>query len=574
MDTAHCGDAVAALIGVHAVGRGRLAAAVHRLRPGAGPGRLAAAFPGSFHVVLANRQGGTWVCGDAAGMRPVFTNTLAGVTVAGDHARILAEAAGNVRLDAGHLARYMLGPVPPLPLAENGTSPYLGVRAVTPGAVARIDTETGQVTEHPWWNPPDDEHDQADAAEALGAALDEAVRLRIDAFPYSPVGCELSGGMDSTALSALAYRHAGARLVNLSRPSVDPGNDDLRWASVALDAQPEARHFIARPGEIPGQLDGLSETTFVAPDAPGPTACSPARSTAWWNLAAGAGARLLFSGKGGDEHTLTPLTYLNSARSRDRRTARRHVGGWAALWGTSRSAVTKAARVGSYGEWLATCTDPEPAQRIGWEAVPRMPQWVTPDVRQAITEDLADAARTARPLHDRPHQHTAVAAIRALARLNRLQADAAASCGITMAYPYTDRTVIEAALSCRAEARTSPYEVKPLLAAAMRGQLPDAYLSRRTKGGYSADLEAGRRRHHATIARILTQDSALADLGVIDPPALASAVHRWGTADPAQDLLMHLTLSAELFARSADPGPGRPSRRSDARPRRAFPARR
>ncbi|GAA2364638.1 asparagine synthase-related protein [Streptomyces carpaticus] len=551
--TAHCGHAVAALIGIHPPGTGKLAAAVHRLRPGSGPGQLAAAFPGSFHVVLADHQGGTWVCGDAAGIRPVFTATIAGATVAGDHARILARATGNVRLDAGHLARYQLGPVPPLPLAENGTTPYLGVRAITPGAAVRIDAATGRANEHPWWSPPDDEHDLADSAEALRAAMDEAVRLRIDTYPNRPVGCELSGGMDSTALSALAYRHAGARLVNLTRLSMDPGNDDLRWASVARAAQPAADHLITRPGEIPGQLDGLSDASLVL-DAPGPMVCSPARSTAWWNLAAGTGARLLLSGKGGDECTLTPLTYLSHARSRDRRTARRHVAGWAALWGTSRAAVAGLPEAGPYGRWLATCAAPDSTHRADWEAAPRLPQWLAPHARRAITEELADAASCARPLHDRPHQHTAVAAIRSLARLCRLQADAAASCGITMAYPYTDRAVIEAALACRAEARTSPYQLKPLATAAMRSHLPDAYLTRRTKGGYSADLAAGRRRHHATLVRVLTRDSALADLGIIDPPALAAAVRRWGTADPAQDLLMHLTLSAELFARTA----GRP----------------
>lgn len=85
------------------------------------------------------------------------------------------------------------------------------------------------------------------------------------------------------------------------------------------------------------------------------------------------------------------------------------------------------------------------------------------------------------PVHDRPHQHGAMAAVRAIARLNRLQADAALGFGVVMAYPYADRAVIDAALAVRAEDRTSPFAPKPLLTIAMRGIVPAANLARRTK---------------------------------------------------------------------------------------------
>ncbi|MCB5908460.1 asparagine synthase-related protein [Streptomyces pinistramenti] len=391
------------------------------------------------------------------------------------------------------------------------------------------------------------------AAPALRDALHRAVAVRTRGEPS--VGCELSGGADSAALSALAYEEVGgARLANFTRAPADPGNDDTDWARLVATSQPGASHDVFEVGSIPGQFAGMDAP--FALDAPSPSAASPLRSAFWWRHAAGAGARTLLSGKGGDELTLTALPYLWYTRRRDRRTARQHVKGWAALWGVPVQQIrSRAVAPEPYAAWLAGCLTRGDGEPFGWEAGPHVPPWLTPSARTVLAETVGAAADVAEPLHDRPHQHTAMAAIRALARWNRLQADVAGPFGIRLGYPYADQQVIEAALATRAEARTSPYQNKPLLTAAMRGIVPAAHLTRRTKGGYSADTTSAAAAMQGAFARLLDADCLLASYGLIDAERLRAALTGWDRLNERTDLLLHLTVMCEIWARTADNRP-------------------
>lgn len=566
LTVAHTAGGSAALVGTHDLGVHRLAQALPRA---AADGTVAALMggAGSYHAVLA-AGGRTWVCGDVAGMRPVFYARVEGVVVLGDHARPLARAAGVVRADTAHLALHLLGPVPPLVLAESGSSLYGGVRSVPPGSSVRVeDRGRGRVVVRRWWSVPDDERVLSEAAPALRDALRRAVAVRTGGEPV--VGCELSGGSDSAALSALAHGQVGGgRLVNLTRVPADPGNDDTEWARLAAQAQPGARHDVLGADTLPAQFDGM-DTPFVL-DAPSPSASSPRRSVFWWRHAAGTGARVLLSGKGGDELTLTTLPYLAHARRRDRRTARRHMKGWAALWGApARQIRNQAAAPRPYPEWLANCLARGHGrdEASGWEAGPFLPPWLTSSACTLLADSLRTAAVGAQPLHERAHQHTAMAAIRALARWNRLQADAAGPFGIRLGYPYADRQVIEAALSARAEVRTSPYRNKPLLTAAMRGIVPDAHLARRTKGGYNADTAAAVALMHQSFEDLLDQGCQLAAHGLVDVGRLRTALAAWDRTDERTDLLLHLTVMCEIWARTTADRPMPPALGSPAETR-------
>ena len=536
------GNVEAALIGDHTVTGYELAEAVRSARRRSGWMDLMA-FPGSYHLVVRGPFG-TVMAGDVAGIRAVFHTTTDAGPVLATRARVLADLVGDARLDDGHLVQHLLGPSAPIALAENRSSPYRVVRAVPPGNYSAVG-EDGVVIDYPWWPVPADEITLEEGAPRFRTALDQAVAVR--AAGSRTVGVELSGGLDSAALSALTAQACGRRTLNLTRASRDPGNDDVTWARMAAAAHPDARHQVIDPTSIPAQFDGWERP--LALDAPGPTAPSPDRARFLWGSVTRVGGEVLLSGKAGDEVLLAPLTYLLSAPGR---IARQHVAGWAALRGVHRRDIlAEAARPRPYAADVAACiTSP-----MGWENGPWLPGWLTPRARLLLLEQSERAATSAVPLNERPHQHTAMVKIRAIARWSRLQSDAASDAGVRMAYPYCDRHVIETALSVRGAQRTSPFTFKPLLTTALRGSLPAPLLARRTKGGYNADDQAGARLHRRGLADLLLHDSALADHGLIEPNTVAAAIARWDRADPRMDLLLHITVNAEVWARTAESRP-------------------
>ncbi|GLQ87911.1 asparagine synthase (glutamine-hydrolyzing) [Dyella flagellata] len=94
-------------------------------------------------------------------------------------------------------------------LPEDRT-PYAGIRQLPPGHRMIVDAKGMRIEKY--WDMDYPLHDQDDAdgeraqVEQLRTALDEAVRLRLRADV--PVGCFLSGGLDSSSVLGIASRHA------------------------------------------------------------------------------------------------------------------------------------------------------------------------------------------------------------------------------------------------------------------------------------------------------------------------------------------------------------------------------
>ncbi|MFA7430761.1 MAG: asparagine synthase (glutamine-hydrolyzing) [Rhodospirillaceae bacterium] len=118
---------------------------------------------------------------------------------------------------------------------------FSGMRAVLPGGVLRVPLE-GEPREYLHWTPaitPDPVWQRAsldDAADAVRDALDRSVRLRLRADV--PVGCYVSGGLDSSVITALAAR---TQLDTLDSFAV-------RFSDAAFDETPEQRQVAALYG--------------------------------------------------------------------------------------------------------------------------------------------------------------------------------------------------------------------------------------------------------------------------------------------------------------------------------------
>jgi asparagine synthase (glutamine-hydrolysing) len=139
---------------------------------------------------------------DRFGIKPLYWTVHDGGVVIASEAKALFAAGVPARWDAEsfHQANSLMTPV-------QDRSLFAGVRQVPPGHYLLV--RRGDVRVVRYWDfdypsavddGADDEH-----VEAFRGALDDAVRIRLRADV--PVGCYLSGGIDSCAVLGLAARH-------------------------------------------------------------------------------------------------------------------------------------------------------------------------------------------------------------------------------------------------------------------------------------------------------------------------------------------------------------------------------
>jgi asparagine synthase (glutamine-hydrolysing) len=163
--------------------------------------------------------------------------------------------------------------------AEHATTIYKDVFRVRPAHVMRIDSR-GAVAEQRYWSP----HDVAsvrfgsdqDYADGLRERLDVAVRRQMRSA--HPIGCLLSGGLDSSSVAALAARalaETGQRLAaftGIPRPGFDGPVQDGHYADETpyVDAIAKAAGNIDVTYVPNGVADDLAELDrfFIALEGP------------------------------------------------------------------------------------------------------------------------------------------------------------------------------------------------------------------------------------------------------------------------------------------------------------------
>lgn len=158
---------------------------------------------GEFAIAIWDGRRKRLVCArDRFGVRPlVWARGPFGVAVASE-AKALFELGVEPRWDEGSLwmsmsAQYTL---------PNRTV-FAGVAQVPPGCLLVVDAASSRVVKY--WDlefPPAKEK-RGVAPEELRAALDEAVAVRLRG-DHAVIGCALSGGVDSSAVAALAASHS------------------------------------------------------------------------------------------------------------------------------------------------------------------------------------------------------------------------------------------------------------------------------------------------------------------------------------------------------------------------------
>jgi asparagine synthase (glutamine-hydrolysing) len=139
--------------------------------------------------------------------------------------------------------------------------------------------------------------DPVQASEAFAAKLDECVRIHLRSDV--PVGCALSGGLDSSAIAVLVKRQATGDTdlhTFISSCTGDPA-EERDYVEAVLEAIRAAAHFVAPSAQ--GFLDDLDD--FVWHQDEPVSSLSMYAGYCVARTTRGANVPVILSGEGGDE---------------------------------------------------------------------------------------------------------------------------------------------------------------------------------------------------------------------------------------------------------------------------------
>ena len=173
---------------------------------------------------------------DRFGVRPLsYSSREDGSIVFGSEAKALF-ASGEVRA-AADLAG--LDQVFTLWAPQAPRTAFAGVRQLEPGGV--LVWERGEIVEQRrWWRPGPDQPDPGDGD--LEDTLRDSIRLRLQADV--PVGAYLSGGLDSSLISALAQVQKQGELRTFSVAFDDPSYDERAEQELVAQAIGTSHHVV------------------------------------------------------------------------------------------------------------------------------------------------------------------------------------------------------------------------------------------------------------------------------------------------------------------------------------------
>ncbi|WP_128818241.1 asparagine synthase-related protein [Streptomyces sp. S063] len=583
------------LIGPDRVPDAVLAGILEGARDRTGLERRLARLPGLYHVV-ARLSGQSWIRGTATGLRRIYhARHPAAGTIASDRPAVLARLI-DAPLDDSALALRLLDFLPhPLSrrpvwrgIHETGAGHGLALPAAAPGTAA-----VPGPTEHRWWEPPPGELPLAEGARKAGDAIAASVRAHVGGLDR--ISCELSGGLDSTALAFAARETGPASLSLLTVAARDRYSEDETWARRAVEAAggtpatatrnthsaatrgrpsaPALDHHVIPAGDAPYFYADLASTAAELNDEPLPVAPGRARAELLLGRAHATGSRYHLTGYGGDEIFLgLPHAYQDLFHGSPF-TAWSHLGGLRHQLGWPLLPTVKALFDRStFPRWLAgaVAAAPQPVARaplFSWGVRQSLHPWLTEHATALIAEEFRAAAEQAEPIDPRRGRHVDIDGVRMGARHFQAMEDIGMTIGLPVAAPFYDDRVLEATLAVRLPERISPWRYKPLLVEAMRGVVPDALLARTTKDHMASDEHQGLREHAPELVELWT-GSRLAEHGLVDARRLLRLA-----AEPFSPVLVEHSISStvagETWLRTAEnawppPEPSLPTTPSEA----------
>ena len=256
-------------------------------------------FRGMWGLVLIDGKRQTAVLSrDRLGIKPLYLAEADGLlAVASEIKQFLSVPTIPIRPDEEVLADYLS-----TGYEQEGYTFFSTVTPLAPGTWLEVDLKTGAASApQEYWFPERVEvsvDDPREAGRLFRASFEESVRIHLRSDV--PVGCALSGGLDSSSIAACVAQLTNGSAQKLETFSVTfPGcaTDEESYARRVVEFVRSSPHYIT---PTPGQfLDDLDRLLWIHDEPVGSLAQYAAYALA--RLTRGAGVPVTLNGQGGDE---------------------------------------------------------------------------------------------------------------------------------------------------------------------------------------------------------------------------------------------------------------------------------
>ena len=493
---------------------------------------------------------------DPFGAYPLFW-VRAGQTIAfATRLKPLLDLLPSRSINIDHLADFLMLPSSGNERAAEACA-YEVVKRVLPDTILKVEAGTGSVTRETYWNwldrIVDPETDRLDEiASRYGDLLGDAVTQRVAGSAAS----HMSGGMDSTSVCLLA----------LDAIRAGGGDPPLHALSLIYERLPTlAREKSYVESVLGAQREDLVGHRVVADDIlhfavllnppvhdepfAGLWAMGP--EGALIDKATELGVDTLLTGTGADDLLDIWPNYLADFLRRGRLVAAwKEACAWARARGSTPWRILRqfgfahlfpAWRYGPLGKAFA-------AHRL--RGLSELDDW---DIAPWISENFARRYRlAARAAENASHLYRSGSSTPSSLALHSIErrvggpyrSALAAPKGIALSHPFLDPRLVCFGLGMQARLSPTPAEVKPVLAEAMRGVLPEHIRTRRDKRSFNEVYYLGLSRHLAGL-RELIQQGPIGEFEMIENDILIRCLEdaALGVVGPRPLQRLNLTLS-------------------------------
>lgn len=486
---------------------------------------------GDFALVLWDaHQKRLVACRDPMGGYPLFWMQREGTIALSTSVRPLLDRLPQRSLDLEYLAEFLMSPGPVNERASERTA-YEGIHRVSAGSILSVETACGSIRQQVYWHWLDHVVDPGtDHLEAIGPQyahlLREAVRQRI----RGRTACHLSGGMDSTAIALIARDWVTAGVGEAPLHTISLIYE--RLGGLARETPYVEAALCNQTGMIAHRILGddlLDFDSFADPpphDEPYVGLWRLGMDRATIAAAARCGASTVLTGLGADELLdMQPFYLTDLLRRGHLRTAWKEACKWAQVdncspWnilvpfglanlfpGWTHGGLRRAVLPRSRGSWKS---------HSDWAISP----WVLP----SFARRYALANRAVENAHRTYGVCPSTVLSFILSSIESRTGDVvrwslAAPRGMAVAHPFLDPRVICFSLGVQARLRPEPGRLKPVLAEAMAGILPERIRNRRRKGHFNEVYYLGLARNQRRLEAMIRQ-APIEDLGMLDKDIL------------------------------------------------------